>query len=94
MATIDYMCSVMREAQRGKTIQVRSTVSSAWCDTGQPNWNWAAYEYRVKPVPREFWVVEWATRLQAFDCKQSAEEACKQLAGKSGRVFHVREVLE
>lgn len=88
---IDYMCSVMQEAKRGKQVQWRPRMLHAnysnggpdvaplehpWCDDDNPTWNWGANEYRVKPEPRTWWMVPEAPAL--FSTKRDAIEFKRQ----------------
>jgi hypothetical protein len=46
--SIDYMISVMEAAKQGLDIQVMGRASGDWKDTQIPNWDWNAFNFRVK----------------------------------------------
>lgn len=110
MTPIDKMCDVMQEAQRGKPVQWRPRMLRAnysnggpdippldnpWGDDDNPTWNWGACEYRIKPDPRVFWIVEWPTRwhvYQSLDCAIAASR--QQIGDVPGQVIRVLEVLD
>ena len=52
MQTIDNMVAVMTAAKEGKTIQSRyhDDINAGWVNTTSPLWNWAKFDYRVKPA--------------------------------------------
>ena len=60
MTDIDHMIAVMQAAKEGKAIQYRARgnrgTDENWGDAPSPIWNWAKYDYRVKPEPRRIWV--------------------------------------
>ena len=61
MNDIDHMIAVMQAAKEGKAIQYRARgnrgTDENWDDAPSPIWNWATYDYRVKPAePRRVWV--------------------------------------
>lgn len=54
MKTIQEMIEVMQAFEEGKPIQFWSRASKDWEDCTVPIWNWAAYDYRIKPEePKE-----------------------------------------
>lgn len=58
--TTKEMIAVMQASEEGKTIQFRRSFrpEMAWIDHENAAWNWAEFEYRVKPEPMEIevWV--------------------------------------
>ena len=60
MNDIDYMIAVLQAAKEGKTIQYGARrnrgTDKNWGDASNPIWDWATYDYRVKPEPRRIWV--------------------------------------
>ena len=61
MNDIDYMIAVMQAAKEGKAIQYRARCNRGtdenWGVAPRACWNWASYDYRVKPAePRRIWV--------------------------------------
>ena len=52
MNTIDEMITVLKAFKEGKTIEFRRMEgigNTKWRETASPIWEWARYEYRVKP---------------------------------------------
>jgi hypothetical protein len=100
----------MRDFQRGKRVQFRERlvcpVSTGgvpdippydvpWVIDNSPAWNWSFFEYRIKQEPREWWLVEWPTRVHVYDSIECAMDASKQLfCNNHGRVYKVKEVTE
>lgn len=61
MTDIDHIIAVTTAFKEGKEIQYRARgnrgTDENWCDAPSPIWNWATYDYRVKPAePRRIWV--------------------------------------
>ena len=61
MTDIDHMIAVMRAAKEGKAIQSRHRphrdIDVCWKDAPKPSWDWATFDYRIKPAePRRVWV--------------------------------------
>ena len=61
MNDIDHMIAVMQAAKEGKAIQSRHhphrDIDVCWRDAPKPSWDWATFDYRVKPAePRRVWV--------------------------------------
>lgn len=55
MNTIDEMITVLKAFKEGKTIEFRRMEgigNTKWEKTNSPIWEWARYEYRVKPEPK------------------------------------------
>ncbi len=78
--TIDEMIGVLQAAKAGKTIQHQwgySGKESKWIDIDTDNLaqNFVDYEYRVKPEPREFWVMIFSNGKNMGSNKDSKEEA-------------------
>ncbi len=61
--TLEEQRDIIQAKIDGKELQVRSNYASTINSTARPNWvdatvfrfNFADYEYRIKPQPREFW---------------------------------------
>ena len=81
MNDIDHMIAVMQAAKEGKAIQYRARgnrgTDENWGDAPSPIWNWATYDYRVKPAePRRVWVNmygSYSTVGYAFYSRQIAD---------------------
>lgn len=60
--TIDEMIAVLQAVKEGKQIQVRVGGESPFYDClSSPVWDFAMFEYRIKPEPREFWLTPGAS---------------------------------
>ena len=63
MTDIAHMIAVMQAAKEGKEIQFRDRCNRGtddnWVDAPSPIWNWATFDYRVKPEPRRVWVNQY-----------------------------------
>lgn len=81
MDDIDHMIAVMTAAKEGKAIQRRHCthrdIDRFWKDVRSLHWNWATYDYRVKPAePRRVWVNMYgshSTVAYAFYSRQIAD---------------------
>lgn len=82
--TLTEMRAVIDAAIAGKKIQCRVIGNAVWCDCNDsPLFNFASYQYRIKPEPREFWIAVTVV----YERKQDA------LDSRFGTPIHVREVL-
>jgi hypothetical protein len=98
--------AVMQAFLDGQPIQCKlATLSDPnWTDC-DPMWNWGTYDYRVKPEPRDIWVIESRnptkpeSRLYSSILFYSREDAEKQFRKQSRAwpdslvIVHYREVL-
>ena len=81
MKDIDHMIAVMQAAKEGKALQSghrhRPDTDVRWADVSEPNWNWAMFDYRVKPTePRRVWMNWYPTmNCRSSVCYDSREEA-------------------
>jgi hypothetical protein len=55
MKTLREMIEVMEAAERGEEIE--ALVKDKWQKCDCPGFDWIGYDFRVKPKPREFWLV-------------------------------------
>lgn len=60
--------AVMQAFCEGKTIE--SLLCGKWIEVKDPCWNWDECTYRIKPGPREFWIVPDGEDYRAYDCQQ------------------------
>jgi hypothetical protein len=86
------MIAVMQAYADGKEIQYRRIGNGEWDDC-KPRWDWAACEYRVKPEPREWWILT-TTRGGAYAVCASEIMAAEGMLHPGQAIVHVREVLE
>ena len=68
MTDIDHMIAVTQAFKEGKAIQSRNRshrdIDVCWRDDPEPSWDWAAFDYRVKPAePRRIWVNMYCNRM-------------------------------
>jgi hypothetical protein len=65
--THDEMIAVIQAHKDGKVIQFRPRiVRGEWMTKPKgvaPNWNFDKTEYRVKPMPKEYWLVPYKNKL-------------------------------
>lgn len=54
--THDEMIAVIQAHRDGKAIEY-TYGKHGWMSATTPSWDFSAYTYRVKPEPREWWVV-------------------------------------
>lgn len=76
----------------GKNIQ-GSIDGKTWHDYSSPNWEAEDVQYRIKPYPREFWVVQREGQFLANLNKSSAEFMIKH-TNSIPEIIHVREVID
>lgn len=51
--------AVMQAFEQGKKIEFRKDPGRGeWTPTGNPTWNWAFFEYRIRPDSRTIYAVE------------------------------------
>lgn len=92
---------IMQAFLAGCTIQSSAAADPmvTWQDvSGEPTWNWLAYNYRIKPRLWRRWVVEWLSRpgrtehTVFADSEAAKEFHCKLLSkGRTARKFIVEE---
>jgi DNA polymerase III delta prime subunit len=101
MMDIDSMIAVLTAAKAGKQIQIRSNYGYKtelhWSDRDNNiTWNFELFDFRVKPEPREWWIVqskiEENFNVHAFRDLRSAENYNLGYWGE--KPIKVREVLE
>lgn len=100
MNDIDYMIAVLQAAKEGKAIQYwarrnRGTDEN-WGDAPKPIWNWATYDYRVKPAePSRFWR-NWYPALGKWSpaCFDSREEAASIARHEGSQQIEFVEVVK
>jgi hypothetical protein len=62
--THDEMIEVIQAHKDGKAIQARlAGGGSEWKRNTAPQWNFLSAEYRVKPEPKEYWLVPYKNKL-------------------------------
>lgn len=88
---IEEIIEVTTGFRDGKEIQIRCRVGERdWSDCHVPAWAFQVYDYRIKPTPREFWL------LVRKDHEQTIAYSCEQKLwdGFRGEQIHVQEVID
>lgn len=100
MNDIDHMIAVTQAAKEGKAIQRRHRhhpdTDVYWEADPKPIWNWASYDYRVKPAePRRVWR-NWYPALGkwSYDCYDSREEAASVARNEVSQQIEFVEVVK
>jgi hypothetical protein len=57
MSPTEEKIEVMRAFARGEKIETQHKLLNEWHPDSTPTWDWANYNYRIKPRPKELWVV-------------------------------------
>ena len=67
--TLREKIEVMQAFERGEEIEVSYINIEKWSDISTPDWAWSAYDYRIKPKPKQVVVIEkWlVTNGKRFD---------------------------
>ncbi len=92
--TPDEMIDVIQAAKDGERIEARLDVhdNEQWRNSDDPVWNFARYEYRRKPKPREWWANEYGNGRPCMHGTlrdANAHATCNRI-----ETIHVIEVLE
>jgi hypothetical protein len=61
--THDEIIQVVQAHKDGKVIQYRRMAQDGWVLASTPTWNFSELDYRVKPMPKEYWLVPHADKL-------------------------------
>ena len=90
--------AVMAAFDEGKPIQGRQRgrgkLAPDWRDSNRPRWNWAFFEYRIKPEPLIAWVnvYDWGGYGSAFSTAEDARKAIESYP--KARTMKMQEVTE
>ena len=80
----------------GKSLQAKNAIMSTWKDIDAPFWS-EGVEYRIKPEPREFWLIQLPMDVRSGHIVCSSEEAANAYASTfdedASQIIHVKEVL-
>ena len=103
--TTKEMIAIMQASEDGKEIEYSArwgSLAGKWTKVDVPGWDWLSCTYRVKPEPKEFYVVgytltdgdeEYLTPRSLQSAKQTVQKYLE--AGfKKARVIKLREVLD
>ena len=100
MNDIDHMIAVTQAFKEGKAIQSRHRphrdIDVCWKDAPNPSWEWATFDYRVKPAePRRVWMIMYPTMGgRSYVCYNSREEAAKFACFDASQQVEFVEVVE
>ena len=88
------MIEVMQAYVDGKEIEVSymGDETHKWKSIPVPSWDWQGYEYRVKPEPKEYWLVGGKICPNLITAHVYRDYA--RLEGKDREIVHVREVTK
>ena len=85
-----FNASVMIAAANGETIQKRVAFAEEdWNDCKRPNFDFASYEYRVKPEPIERWIIRYPNGDETY---WRNESLAKRNCDGRGKIIHMKEV--
>ena len=94
----DQMIAVLQAAKDGKALQMqakkRGGTGGAWLDVANPLWNFACYNYRVKPEPRVFYAILKEHGSQRCFAYRDRELAEKLACSPNQKVVKLVEVLD
>lgn len=88
------MIRVMQAYVDGEDIEFCVNGVSEWSRLQCGCWNWETNNYRIKPKPREWWLIAWPDRMEVSNNEQGAVLAIQVICKPEGKIIHVREVLE
>lgn len=83
--------AVMQAWAEGEEIECCDR-NDEWKPCLSPAWNWVDFEYRVKPKPREWWLVLITGGLGDVACESEAD--AKRFVSVSSRPFEIVHVKE
>ena len=65
--TLREKIQTMEAFERGEEIEVSYVKQEKWTDIYNPDWSWGAYNYRIKPKPKQVVVIEKWLCKSAWD---------------------------
>ena len=92
--THDEMIAVIQAHKNGGKVEYMGRAEITWTPvSGNPLWNFAAHDYRIKPEPRSLWVVLFQSGNIAGTYTElaSAESRAKDL--NNSTIHEFKEVL-
>ena len=76
--TLREKIETMQAFERGEEIEVSYVNKEKWSDISNPDWSWGAYNYRIKPKPKQTVVIEkWLLKMQGTN-QYAIEEGSKE----------------
>ena len=90
---------IMQAALDGKTIEVKESLNSEWRVIEALNsegiiWHWPIHCYRIKPEPREFWIMyNPEKRLCTIGNSWNKGHELSRECHFQGEFIHVKEVI-
>ena len=91
--THEEMIAVIQAHKDGKIIQSRDYIEDNWIDC-DPIWDFNESMYRIKPEPREWWMLLDTDEPLSISCYRSSRYAGIRQNEIGGEIVHVREVIE
>lgn len=98
-STLAGKIEVMQAALEGKRIQyrpahLRNQPDNPGWHTCTPGWNWAMYEFRVEPEPREYWLIidPRGEALRGFSSVKAANYVRNSMSPQSAVIKVVEQV--
>jgi len=86
--THDEMIAVIKHHKNGGKVEYMHLTENKWVITdGDPLWNFAKHDYRIKPEPRSLWI-SFNDSGKPMLAAESAEQA-ESLARMSDGKFHL-----
>ena len=87
------MILVMQAYVDGKSIECKPSTQEHYMRAGSPAWHFGAYNYRVKPEPREYWINSYPNETKLY-LHESERLATLNIDKTGGKTIKVREVVE
>lgn len=86
------MIDVIQAHKDDKVIEAEHKNARHWEQCKEPNWNFHAFNYRVKPEPRRFWINVYPN-TNIYMVHPSSQAAAEGSKGMQGETIEVVEVL-
>ena len=86
----------MEAFERGEEIEYTPLMEEIWRGTTIPAWDWALYEYRIKPKPKQVVVIEkWLYKYDKFQFiveTDNIENYIREFSGEKIKLLDTYEV--
>lgn len=78
MKTVQEQIAVMLAWISGKPIEIKKYDDTFWSKVLEPAWNWADYDYRVKPEPKVIYVNLYKSGAwgRVYESREKAADHC------------------
>ena len=84
--TLREKIEVMEAFERGEEIEVKAKVDSTWDSVHLTVWDWALYDYRIKPKPKQVVVIEKWLCSVVQDSYYALEGTKEFMSGRSEKL--------